>query len=690
MSGSPDFRRVFRLPLFRRTSAAIEEEFEFHLDMRASELISRGWEPEAARIEARRQFGDVTDAETYCRRTDERREKRIMRTDFWTELAQDISYALRSLRKAPGFALVAILTLALGIGANTAIFSVVRGILLRPLPFAQPDRLVMVASTYGGSQKPSTSSPANVYDWRAQNKSFTSMAVVTGHSAVLTGAGDPEKIRGFSVGADFFSILGVKALHGRSAFTPEDSAWHGTKSVLVNEILWRTRFGSDPALVGKMLTLDNENYQVAGIIPAESAWPSNTMLWYPFTYDPADLANSRGAVYLNVVARLKPGATLQSATADMSTISARLAKQYPNANDKWGSIVVPMQDWITGSLKLPLLVLLGGVAFVLLIACANVANLLLVRGVAREGELAVRTALGAGRARLIRQLVTESMVLSLVGGAAGFMLAIAGTRLLVAAAPTSIPRLDAIHVDGVVLAFTLAIAIVTGAVFGLVPARQMVRPDIAKTLREGGRSGGNRSGGHIARRGLVVAEVALSVMLLAGAGLLIRSFNSLMAVDPGFRTENSISFALSLPDAKYHTARQMLAFMSEVMERMHALPGVQSAGSGFGMPLTNFGFGFSFTVAGRAPLKPSEQPDAEVRVATPDYFATMGIRIVKGRGFTDLDRSGGAKVLLVTETAAKKFFAGEDPIGKHVTFGWTRDDGTLEGDFVVIVADVKQ
>jgi putative ABC transport system permease protein len=690
VSDRPGFRRVFRLPLFRRTAAAVEEEFEFHLDMRASELISRGWDPDAARAEARRQFGDVAGAQTYCRRTDERREKRIMRTDFWTELAQDISYAVRTLRKAPGFALVAILTLALGIGANTAIFSVVRGILLRPLPFAQPDRLVMVASTYGGGSTPSTSSPANVYDWRAQNKSFTSMAVVSGHSAVLTGSGDPERIRGFDVGADFFSILGVKALLGRSTFTPEDSAWKGSKSVLVNETLWKTHFGSDPSLVGKMVTLDDERYQVAGIIPAAAAWPSNTMLWYPFTYDPATLANSRGAVYLSVVARLKPGVSLESATADMGTISARLAQQYPTADEKFGSVVVPMQDWITGSLKRPLLILLGGVAFVLLIACANVANLLLVRGVAREGELAVRTALGAGRGRLLRQLVTESMVLSLIGGAAGLLLAIAGTRLLVGAAPASIPRLDSIRVDSVVLAFTLLIATVTGAVFGLVPARQMVRPDIAKTLREGGRGGGNRSGGHIARRALVVAEVALSVMLLAGAGLLIRSFNSLMAVDPGFRTENTISFALSLPEAKYQTATSQAAFMSRVMERMHALPGVQSAGSGFGMPLTNFGFGFTFTVAGRPPLKPADQPDAEVRVATPDYFSTMGIRIVKGRGFTDLDRDGGAKVLLLTETAAKKFFPGEDPIGKHVTFGWDRSTGPLEGDIVGIVADVKQ
>ena len=479
------------------------------------------------------------------------------------------------------------------------------------------------------------------------------MAVVTGHSAVLTGSGDPEKLRGFDVGADFFSILGVKPLRGRSTFTPEDSAWKGTMSVLVNETLWRTRFGGDSGLVGKMVTLDNQRYQVAGIIPAASAWPANTMLWYPFTYDPAQLQHSRGAVYLNVVARLKPGATLAGASADMNTIAKRLEQQYPDADAKVGAIVVPMQDWITGSLRLPLLTLLGGVAFVLLIACANVANLLLVRGVAREGELAVRTALGAGRGRLIRQLVTESMVLSLIGGGAGFLLAIVGTRFLVAGAPPSIPRLDAIHVDIVVLGFTLLIATVTGAVFGLVPARQMVRPDIAKTLREGGRSGGQRSGSHAARRALVVAEVALSMMLLAGAGLLIRSFNSLMAVDPGFRTENSISFALSLPDAKYRTPAEEAAFMSRVMERMHALAGVQSAGAGFGMPLTNFGFDFTFKVTGRPPLKPADQPDAEVRVATPDYFPTMGIRIVKGRGFTDLDRDGGAKVLLLTETAAK-------------------------------------
>jgi len=689
MPPRPEKKRVFRLALFRRSGAAVEEEFAFHLDMRANELVARGWEPEAARTEARRQFGDLDDARSYCKRTDEQREKRTMLTEWLEELAQDVGFAVRTLRRSPGFTIVAALTLAIGIGANTAIFSVVRGILLRPLPFAEPSRLVMVESTMSG--KPSTTSPANVYDWRAQNHSFTSMAVLTGHSAVITGSGDPEQLRGFDVGGDFFSILGVTALAGSAAFAPEDTAWKGTKSVLVNETLWRTRFGSDPRLVGSMLTLDNERYRVAGIIPARSAWPNEVMLWFPFTYDPADLANSRGADYLRTIARLMPGVTVASADAEMRTIAARLAQRYPDSNTEVGATVVPMQEWITGSLRLPLLVLLGGVAFVLIIACANVANLLLVRGVAREGEIAVRTALGAGRGRLVRQLMTESIVLSLLGGVAGFLLAIVGTKLLIAGAPKSIPRLDSIHVDGVVLAFTMAIAALTGAIFGAMPARQMLRADISSTLRESGRGGGQRSANHRSRRVLVVAEVALSVVLLAGAGLLIRSFTRLMSVDPGFRTDSSISFALSLPKAKYQSPALRSTFMGLVMERMRALPGVQFAGAGLGMPLTNFGFDFSFTVSGRAPVKPADEPDAELRLATTDYFPTMGIRIVRGRGFTRLDDASGSRVLLITETAARQFFPNEDPIGKHVTFGWSPNDTThLNGDIVGIVADVKQ
>ncbi len=686
---TPHFRRVFRLPLFRRAAAGVEEEFTFHLEMRASELIARGWDPESARAEARRQFGDVDDARNDCRRTDERREKRIMRSEYMNELAQDIAYAMRSLRKAPGFALVAILTLALGIGANTAIFSVVRGILLRPLPFAEPSRLVMVASTYKGGKPFPFASPANIEDWRTMNHSFSGFAAYNGHSAVVTGSGEPERLRGYDVSANMFDVLGVAAVRGRAVFTPEESAFNGSKAVLINETIWRTRFGSDSGVVGSLVMLDNNQYRVAGIIPARSAWPADALIWFPLAFDPAKISTSRGAIYITTIARLKPGTTLELAGTDMTQVSKQLEQQYPDANDKMATRLIPLQEFITGELRLPLLILLGGVGFVLLIACANVANLLLVRGVARESEMAVRTALGAGRGRLVRQLVTESMVLSLLGGAAGLALSVIGTRLLVASAPASIPRLSSIHVDALVLAFTMLIAAVTGLLFGLVPARQMARPDIAQTLREGGRSGAKRAGNR-SRRALVVAEVALSVMLLAGAGLLIRSFNSLMSVDPGFRTESSISFALSLPNSKYEKPEQRAVFMSSLMERMHALPGVQSAGAGFGMPLTNFGYGFSFAIAGRPPLKPSEQPSAQVRVATPDYFPTMGIKIVKGRGFTNQDRSDGARVVLVTEAGVKKFFPGEDPIGKHVRFGCCGDKQRQEGDIVGVVADVKQ
>jgi predicted permease len=683
-----DFRRAFRLAIRSRPQADLEEEFAFHLEMRAKELMAAGWEPAAARAEARRRFGDLEEARRYCRNTDLRLRKRTMRTEWLQEFRQDLGFALRGLRKAPGFAVVAALTLALGIGANTAIFSVVRGILLRPLPFGDPGRLVMVASSYQGQR--STSSPANSYDWRDQNKSFSGMSVVTGHSAVLTGSGEPERLRGFDVSANFFSILGVKAIAGRADFRPEEAAWKGPKAVVLSETLWRTRFGSDPKLVGSLITLDNERVQVVGVVPAAAGWPASAVMWFPFTFDPARLPTSRGAVYLNNLARLKPGVSLENAAADMRAVARRLEGAYPDVNKDVSAIVVPLREWITGGLDTPLYVLLGGVAFVLLIACANVANLLLVRGVARESELAVRTALGAGRGRLVRQLVTESMVLALLGGGAGLALAIAGTRILVQAAPKSIPRLDSIQVDGLVLGFTVAIALVTGILFGLLPARQVVRPDLARTLREGGRDGGQRAGGSNARRALVVAEVALSVMLLAGAGLLIRSFDRLMRVDPGFRSDHSISFALSLPEAKYEKPEQQAAFLDAAMGRIHDLPGVESAGAGFGMPLTSFGFSFSFEIKGQPPLKPADQPVAEVRLATPDYFKAMAIPVVKGRGFTALDRAGAVRVLLITETAANKFFPGGDPIGQHVTFGWGRDGQPLEGDIIGVVSDVKQ
>ena len=680
-------RDPFRLALRRRAKIDVDEEFAFHIDMRASELVARGWDRDTARKEAERQFGDLDDARRFCRETDERRESRNMNRELLQEFQQDTSFAMRALRRAPGFSIVAILTLALGIGANTAIFSVVRGILLRPLPFRNPEQLVIAAPLYNGQR--SVWSPANISDVRDQNKSFSSIATIEGHSAVLTGAGDPERLRGFNVSADFFNILGVVPVRGRLTFNPAEAAFKGSKAVILNEAIWRTRFGGDTTLIGRNITLDNESYQVVGIAPATSLYPSLTMVWFPFAYDPAKLQDSRGSVYLSSVARLKAGVSTEQAKNDIRGIMQRLVQQYPDANTGLTTNVVNMSEWITGDLQRPLLVLLGGVGFVLLIACANVANLLLVRSVARESELAVRTALGAGRGRLIRQLATESAVLSIIGGAFGIALAAIGVRMLLKIAPPTLPRLDAVKLDSVVLLFTVGLCVLTGTIFGLLPARQAVRPDIANTLREGTRGAGGKKNGQRARQILVIAELALSVMLLAGAGLLVRSFDRLTSVNPGFRADHALTFALSLPSAKYKHGEAV--FMRSLMERLHAIAGVQKVGAATGLPLTSFSFNFSFEIEGHPPLKPADQPSAEVRVATPDYLPTMGIAIVKGRGFTENDREGSPRVLLISELAAHRFFPNENPLGKHIKLGWGRADGqNLEGDVVGIVADVKQ
>ena len=605
------------------------------------------------------------------------------------QLGQDLAYAFRALRKAPGFTLVAVITLALGIGANSAIFSVVRGVLLRPLPYRAPEELVFLGSTYNGS-KPTYSSPTNVYDWRARNHSFTSVALFDRHFAVLTEAGDPERLPGVDVSADLFDVLGVVPLAGRLTFTNDEAQPKGPKSVLVSENVWRTRFGADPKFVGSTITLDGERYRVNGIVPAAAAFPEDVSLWFPFAVSAEDLAKQRGAVYVQAFARLKPGVSLAQANADMHAVAAQLEKDYPDMNAQVGAAAVPLHDWVSGDLKRSLWVLLGSVTFVLLIACANVAGLLLVRGAARRSELAVRTALGAGRGRLLRQLVTESVVLSLIGGGVGLLAALWGTQLLVHAAPPNTPRLSAIHLDGVVVTVTLLVALATGVIFGLVPARRALVSDVARELREGGRGGAGRTGGDRVRRILVVGELALSVMLLAGAGLLIKSFDRLTHVDPGFRPEGSVSYTLSLPDAKYGSWERQSAFMDALLERMHAIGGVRQTGAALALPLTPFRFGFTFAIAGHPPLDPQHQPDAEVRVATPEFFTALGIPIVKGRGFTDADRAGATKVLLVTEAGAKKFFPDEDPIGKHVRFGWGQGDKQLEGDIVGIVGDVKQ
>ncbi|HJU65644.1 MAG TPA: ABC transporter permease, partial [Gemmatimonadaceae bacterium] len=682
------FRRAFQLRRRGRLTSEVDDEFAFHLEMRTRELRERGYSEVAARDEALRQFGDLHDAMAYCRAADARRESTQMRVELLSDIGQDVRYALRSLRKAPGFAAVAILTLALGIGANTAIFSVVNGVLLDALPFPEPDQLVMIHQTSEGQA--TTSSPTNFYDWRAQSKSFSGMTVVDNSSVNLTAAGvEPERLRGASVSASFFTVLRVPALVGRT-FHPEEETYGTPKVVILHENLWRSRFNGDPRIVGTTITLDGQPHTVVGIVGAESAWPSRSDLWLPLRFDPANLPNMRGAIWLTAVGRLKPGVTMQTAAAEMTAIAKRLEEQYPRANTGVGVQLEPMREYLVGDMRKPLLVLLGAVGFVLLIACANVSNLMLVRATARETELAVRTALGAGRARLVRQLITESTLLSLLGGAAGLVLATWGTRALVGIAPRNIPRLHAVGVDTRVLLFTLAIALGTGILFGLIPAMHVARSDLNRTLKEGGRGARGRSGSARTRSLLVVSEMALAVMLLAGAGLLIRSFRELMQVDPGFGTRNIAAFTVSLPGAKYEEYAKQRVFMDGLLERLKTLPGVQSVAGAQGLPLTGLSFVLTFDVAGRPEAAPGQEPSGQIRVVTPDYLTTLGIPVVRGRGFTERDRQGGQRVLLMNEAAATRFFPREEALGQRIDFGWSRDSVRMGGEIVGIVRNVRE
>ena len=685
MTSDPRSRR-FQLPArgAARRAADVDAELDFHLEACAQELVASGWEPGAARAEAARRFGDVEYTRRYCRTQDAGGERRLRLVTWLEELAHDARYALRQLRAAPAFAAVALLTLALGIGANTAIFSVVYGVLLRPLPYAQSSELVRVFETYEGSRN--TVSPPNFLDWRAQSSSFAGLAALSDETASLTRQGaDPERVPAAAVSANMFDVLGTRALVGRT-FAGGEDAWGAPHVAVVDESLWRRAFGADPALLGRSLTLDGEAYTVIGIVPHGAGFPAEAEIFTPLTFDPAELPDMRGAHYLRVVGRLKPGVTVERAANEMATIMRRLEQQYPDQNTDVTTSVLGMRDVMTQDVRTPLLVLLGAVGLVLLIACVNVANLLLARGVGRSGEIAVRAALGAGRGRIARQLLTESVALALLGGVLGAGLAVLGTKAFVLLAPGDVPRLDAVRVDGTVLLVTLAMAIVVGALAGLGPALQSGRADLNRVLREGGR-------GAVGRRlraveGLAVAEMALAVTLLVGAGLLVRSFDKLRAVDPGFRPARVLTFDVSLPDASYEPLERKRAFADALVARLRALPEAREAAVIFGLPMSGFAFGLTFDVESR-PLPPAQQPGTSVRFASPGYFAALGIPLVRGRAFTADDRAGTPPVLVINETAARRFFPGGDALGQRVALGMTRDSVRLGGEIVGIVGDVR-
>jgi putative ABC transport system permease protein len=602
-------------------------------------------------------------------------------------LGNDLRVASRRLLAARGFTLVALLTLALGIGATTAIFSVVYGVLLKPLPFPRADRLVGMYQIWEG--KRDVYSPPNFLDVESRVTTLESAGAYTEDGVTLTNAGDPIRLTVVGVTGHLFATLGVAPQLGRALTTTDNQPGH-TDVVVISHTLWQSRFGADPAIIGRAITLDGKQTTVVGVMPAGFTTFSTAELWTPLEYTENFRVTSRGAWYLDAVARLKPGVTLEQAQAEVATIGKALERQYPKMNEKVGMAVHPLLDAIVGDSRSALLVLLASVGLVLLIACVNVANLLLVRAASREGELAVRVALGAGRARLMRELLTESLLLAVLGGAVGVALAIAGTDALVRFSPPDIPRIAGIAIDGHVAGFAIAATFLTGLLFGLVPALQVSRGAVADALRERGRSAMAGPRGRRLRSTLVIAELALAVLLLVGAGLLIRSFSNLVHVDPGFNTANALTFSLGLPGASYKDDVSRAAFHERMVQELAALPGVTRVGEVLSVPPTaGMSFNITFAVTGRPPLTPGQQPTLEIRVADAAYFDTMGIAIRRGRGFTAADRAGTPQVLLLTESAVRRHFPTEDPLGKHITMGWRRDGHIVEGDVVGVVADVK-
>jgi putative ABC transport system permease protein len=612
-------------------------------------------------------------------------------------LIQDVRYAARKLLRAPGFTFVAVATLALAVGATTAIFSIVNGVLLKPLPFPDSERVAFVAST-NREGKTNPMSALDFVDYRDQSKSFVAMAAYDRASMNATRqASDPVRLDAAQVGARFFELLGVKPQIGR-AFTLGQDASGANRVVILTDHVWRNQYGADPRIVGQTIRLDGDAYTVIGVAPRSLRFPADVDLYVPFILQPWMLdASNRGAHSIYAIARVKDGVSVASANAELATIGRRLAVQYPESNTGFKGMAIPLQEQIVGKVDRPLYAMFGAVVLVLLIACANVANLLLVRASARESEMAVRTALGAARKRIVRQLVTESLLLSAAGAVLGVALASWAVAGVVSFGPPGLPRLQEVAIDRTVLAFTGLVAVVTGILFGLVPALHAARPDIAQMLRESVR-GSSRGGSHRTRSILVVAEMTLSLVLLVGAGLLIHSFVRLINVDPGFNPERVVAFNLSLPSTKYQYERQVRAFAADLTERLRQMPGTHDVGITFGRPLGNTGLIRTFEVSGWPPSTPRDRHVSQVHMTSPGYFKAMGIPVRRGRLYTPAeDRLDAAPVIVVSETFAKKYFPVEDPIGKHVTFGITHDTAetgrgaaTVQGRIVGIVGDVKQ
>jgi putative ABC transport system permease protein len=602
-------------------------------------------------------------------------------------LIQDFRYALRQLRKSPGFAAVAVITLALGIGFNTAIFSVVNAVLLRPLAFADASRLVRIWHVPPEKSFPGMTtfpvSAANYLDWERQTQVFDHMAIYSYHGFTVTGGDKPEQLSAGAVSSGFFATLGVQPILGR-VLSPEEDQPGRSHVVVLSYRLWQEHFGGDPGIVGHDINLDGQPYLVAGVMPSNFQFPDFAKMWTPMAWTDQERA-VRGEHHSIVIARLKPGVELKQAQAEMNAISDRLQQQYPDDDKGWGAVVVPMQQDLVSDVRPALLVLLGAVAFVLLIACVNVANLALAKTFSRQKEIAIRTALGATSARILRQILTETVLLALSGGALGLAFAHFAVRFIVAFLADKLPHSIEVGLDSRVLIFTAIISVVTGIVAGVLPAWRLTRRDVNEALKQGlGRTDAD-SGGHRTRSVLVVSEVALSLMLLIGAGLMIRSFQNLRNVNPGFDSRQVLTMSVMVSRAKFLSPDQSISFFDRVLQRVRSLPGVESAAVIDNIPLTG-GSHQPIAIEGRPVVPMSEQPEVDVRLVSAGYMSAMHIPTVRGRGLSDTDVAGRPAVVLVSESMARQFWPGEDPVGKRLTLTFYPE---AIREVVGVVGDVK-
>ncbi len=673
--------RVWLSP--RQVDQDFAQELEVHLDLLTEESVRRGMSPEEAKRAARIRLGGPTQLKETNRE--------LQGLPAIETFLQDTRYAFRMLRKNPGFTAVAVLTLALGIGANTAIFSVVYAVLLKPLPYTNPEQLFTAfqANAQQGTAETGCSY-LNFEEWRAQNHAFSELAGIVAHQLTLTGRVEPTVVNTSVVTPEFFALVDVKPLAGR-IFFPQDGKQGAPPVALVSEDLWRGRFGADPNIIGTSINLDQRPFTVIGIMPGAFRTPFFTKqeVWIPLVQDPvfSTFMPNRGLHLLPVIGRLKPGVSVAQAQAEMDAISGRLAAEFPAENNGWTVRLVPLQKEIVGDVRTALLVLLGAVGLVLLIACANIANLLLTRATSRSKEIAVRTALGAGRARIIRQLLSETAVLGLLGGAVGIALAYWGVKALSSLLPSSLPQMNPIRVDYFVLGFALLLSAIAGLAFGLVPAMFAANADIQNALREGARSGESRNRRR-ARSFLAVVEISLAMVLLMTAGLLLRSFARLTSVSPGFDAQHIVKADISLPQFQYSTPQQWAAFSEELLARIQSDPGLQDSAVVVPRPIADRNVNLPFDIVGNPPSSASASRTASFVSVSPDYFRVMGIPLLAGRFFNQHDISSAPRVSIISEAMARLYFPNQNPLGKQLTFGFP-PNGEAMREIVGIVGNVR-